>query len=463
MLSTRNALVVSRPRRSAQADGCAIVRRFLAWAQQSGAGDEGRSGKRARARLSPFQPPPPAQGRSGGGDDHDDRRPLRRRAPRAGGGGLRRARRAAPSRRRTGERRGAGRRAGARPLSAADRRRTRRLRRDGRRRGAVRDRAPARPRRGAGRGAGRSRPARSGAGAHRQSDGRPLRRGRCAGCSPGSATTRKFGKPCSPDPACLRASRSIWRLRRRRRSPGFVGSTGWLDGKRAEKIAREARDAALVTIAADCEPHGTRRARADAARTRRADHGAHLCGRCSRASATSPRRRSRSFPACLSRGPRPLPAIPTARVSRRSRSRPVCRAMLCPRSARRSAPSKSTARETARRIEAAARRGDDRRLRGRARSGARPDPVASVAASPRRRRGRRREQSSARRPPGPPCRRSSTLRPPTTTLLRWRPPRRGPIRTLPAPAVEAGGSRPSKEPPPPLEIPQDLIRALDAA
>lgn len=34
----------------------------------------------------------------------------------------------------------------------------------------------------------------------------------------------------------------------------FVGSTGWLGGKRAERIAREARDAALVSIAADCEP-----------------------------------------------------------------------------------------------------------------------------------------------------------------------------------------------------------------
>ena len=34
----------------------------------------------------------------------------------------------------------------------------------------------------------------------------------------------------------------------------FVGSTGWLGGKRAEKVAREARDAALVSIAADCGP-----------------------------------------------------------------------------------------------------------------------------------------------------------------------------------------------------------------
>ena len=34
----------------------------------------------------------------------------------------------------------------------------------------------------------------------------------------------------------------------------FVASAGWLDMKRADKIAREAREAALASIAADCEP-----------------------------------------------------------------------------------------------------------------------------------------------------------------------------------------------------------------
>jgi len=35
----------------------------------------------------------------------------------------------------------------------------------------------------------------------------------------------------------------------------FVASAGWLDRKRGEKVAREARDAALASIAANCEPH----------------------------------------------------------------------------------------------------------------------------------------------------------------------------------------------------------------
>jgi uncharacterized protein (DUF2336 family) len=45
----------------------------------------------------------------------------------------------------------------------------------------------------------------------------------------------------------------------------FAGSTGWLEGGRAGKAAREARDAALVSIAADCPPHE----RAELARTLR--------------------------------------------------------------------------------------------------------------------------------------------------------------------------------------------------
>ena len=35
---------------------------------------------------------------------------------------------------------------------------------------------------------------------------------------------------------------------------GFAAAAGWLDKKRAEKIAREARDGALASIAAECEP-----------------------------------------------------------------------------------------------------------------------------------------------------------------------------------------------------------------
>jgi uncharacterized protein (DUF2336 family) len=45
----------------------------------------------------------------------------------------------------------------------------------------------------------------------------------------------------------------------------FVASAGWLDRNRADKIAREARDAALASIAADCEP----RERAELVRTLR--------------------------------------------------------------------------------------------------------------------------------------------------------------------------------------------------
>ncbi len=45
----------------------------------------------------------------------------------------------------------------------------------------------------------------------------------------------------------------------------FVASAGWMDRKRADKVARESRDAALASIAADCEP----RERAELVRTLR--------------------------------------------------------------------------------------------------------------------------------------------------------------------------------------------------
>jgi uncharacterized protein (DUF2336 family) len=52
-------------------------------------------------------------------------------------------------------------------------------------------------------------------------------------------------------PASLRANIA---LQTARSLADFVASAGWLETKRAEKIAREARDAALASIAAKCEP-----------------------------------------------------------------------------------------------------------------------------------------------------------------------------------------------------------------
>ncbi len=52
-------------------------------------------------------------------------------------------------------------------------------------------------------------------------------------------------------PASLRANVA---LATAKALAAFVAAAGWLDEKRAEKITREARDAALASIAADCEP-----------------------------------------------------------------------------------------------------------------------------------------------------------------------------------------------------------------
>ena len=150
-----------------------------------------------------------------------------------------------------------GRRARARSLPIADRRRARRLRRDRRPSPfAMRDRAAALPfprrpgREPWPRSAGRD----AALHADRQSDRKPDAQTRCAGCSPGSATTPKSGKRCwhvAVCPSSLQERGS--RLRRRGLSRAFARSRR--DGSRGargrEGTAREARDAALVLIAAD--------------------------------------------------------------------------------------------------------------------------------------------------------------------------------------------------------------------
>jgi uncharacterized protein (DUF2336 family) len=67
-------------------------------------------------------------------------------------------------------------------------------------------------------------------------------------------------------PASLRA---IIALKTAKALAVFVATAGWMDRKRAEKIARESRDAALASIVADCEP----KERAELVRTLRR-HGA---------------------------------------------------------------------------------------------------------------------------------------------------------------------------------------------
>ena len=303
---------------------------------------------------------------------------------------------------------------------AADGRRTRRLRGERRHRGAVRDRASARAWRRAGWSAGGSRPAGSGAGAYRQSDRGPHARALCAGCLPGSATTPEFREALLARrglPASLRVDLALAAASALAR---FVGSAGWLGGKRAERIAREARDAALVSIAADCEPQ-ERAELVRMLRERRALTMALLL---------------RS----LLEGERDLATAALAELSGTS----LCPGLgLCPRSAWRGfrgrrACLRSSASCSARvprgarrhryprrgipgRLEAAARPDNDHGLRSRARSGAGPDPVASVAVRRQRRLGRRRELPPTRRTRRLICRQSSTLRRPTTNALDGRP------------------------------------------
>ena len=284
------------PRRSAQADGRAIVRRFFAWAQQSGAETTGRSGERARARLSPFRPLPPLRAEVAAAMITliDDPCATVRRALAEAVSGARDAPRHLVVALANDEAQVAAPVLARSPLltdaELVDCAATRR------RRGAMRDRAPARPRRGAGRGAGRSRPARSGAGADRQSDGGPHAAACCAGCSRGFGRRRGNSGSSARAPGLPPSLKVDFALATTKALARFVGSTGWLDGKRAEKIAREARDAALVSIAADCEPQE----RAELVRTLR-ERGALtmalICGRCSRAKRELDPRPSPSFPA----------------------------------------------------------------------------------------------------------------------------------------------------------------------
>ena len=123
----------------------------------------------------------------------------------------------------------------------------------------------------------------------------------------------------------------------------FVASAGWLDKKRAGKIAREARDAALTSIAAHCEPWE----RAELVRTMR-ERGALTLAIILRSllegERDSSRRRLPSSPAKPTHVPPPSLAIRMDRVSPRLRSSRASPVIRCLHSARRSKPSRPTAR-----------------------------------------------------------------------------------------------------------------------
>jgi len=76
----------------------------------------------------------------------------------------------------------------------------------------------------------------------------------------------------------------------------FAADRTWLAPRRAERIARDAREQAIVAIARTCPPAGTRRTRGAAAHERRIDRGS--------AHARTGQRRFRSVPADAGRNVR---------------------------------------------------------------------------------------------------------------------------------------------------------------
>ena len=158
----------------------------------------------------------------------------------------------------------------------------------------------------------------------------------------------------------------------------FVGSVGWLGAKRAERIAREARDAALVSVAADCEL----KERAEFMRTLR-QRGALTMALLLRSLLEGERGLASAAFAELSGQSldraQPSSEIRTGRVSRRSPARAVCRVTLCPPSAQRSAPSTSTARARAVDLKPWLVRVTIAACEAERDPALAPDPVASVA------------------------------------------------------------------------------------
>ena len=241
----------------------------------------------------------------------------------------------------------------------------------------------------------------------------------------------------------------------------FVGSTGWLDGKRAEKIAREARDAALVSIAADCEPLE----RAELVRTLR-ERGALTMALLLRSLLEGERDLASAALAEISG----LPLARTSAFARDPYGEGFAALALTSGLPRHALPAFRAALGAIEVHGAGDRGGLKPRLVEAVITAceAERDPALApilsllwrLAVEAARTEARTVARAAAARPPLPP---KLDFAPANDDRVSPETAPQGAIRTLPAPAVEAGGSRPSKEPPPPLEIPRDMIRALDAA
>jgi len=243
----------------------------------------------------------------------------------------------------------------------------------------------------------------------------------------------------------------------------FVASTGWLERKRAEKIAREARDAALASIAADCEAQE----RAELVRTLRERRAltvalilrsllegereltsaalAELSGQTyARASAFACNPYGQGFAALARKAGLPRHALAALRAAlgaievhgagRVGGLKPrLVEATIAACEAERD-PALAPILSLLWRFAAEAARAEAREI-GRA-AAARPRLPASLGFAPANDHG-----GSAQRAALP-----------------------GPIKALPAPIALAGRpAGPTEQPPPPLEISPGRIRSLDAA
>ncbi len=460
MLSTRNALVVPSPRPSAQADGRAIVRQFLAWVQQAGAETRAEAASAlARAFLhSDLAPPLRAEAAAAMTALIDDPCADVRRALAEAISGARDAPRHLVVALANDEAHVAA------PVLARSALLTDAELVDCAATGDVVAQCAIARRSGLGAG-----PAAALAEVGGREAALALIANPTAGLTPG-ALRRLFARLGNDAevreallarpglPASLKVDLALAAAKALAR---FVGSTGWLDGKRAEKITREARDAALVTIAADCGPQE----RAELARTLR-ERGVLTMALLLRSLLEGERDLASAALAELS-------GLPLARASafvRDPYGEGFAALALASGLPRHALPAFRAALGAIDVHGAGDRGGLKPRLVETVITAceAERDPALApilsllwrLAAEAARSEARTVARAAAARPPLPP---KLDFEAANDDRFAQETAPQGAIRTLPAPAVEAGGSRPSKEPPPHLEIPRDLIRALDAA
>ncbi|HZZ59725.1 MAG TPA: DUF2336 domain-containing protein [Roseiarcus sp.] len=253
MFSTRNALVVARARLPSAARGPAIVRRFLVWAQQAGAGSRAEAvSALARAFLhSDLDKRSRAEAAAAMSALIDDPSPEVRRALAEAISGARDAPRHLVVALANDETRVAA------PVLARSPLLTDAELVDCAAMGDVVAQCAIARRPGLGAG-----PAAALAEVGRREAALALIGNRAAKLTPGALRRlyARFGDDAEIREALLAhprlpaSLRAVIVLQTAKSLAVFVASAGWMDRKRAEKVARESRDAALATIAADCEP-----------------------------------------------------------------------------------------------------------------------------------------------------------------------------------------------------------------